>query len=90
MKAKSFYIRWTLNERFQHWALAISFIVLVITGFQLKYPDAWWARLLVGGEWLFDLRGLLHRIAGTVMLLFESQIVRHILDQVMDIFFPRE
>jgi len=69
MKAKSFYIRWTLNERFQHWALAISFIVLVITGFQLKYPDAWWAKLLVGGEWLFDLRGLLHRIAGTVMLM---------------------
>lgn len=69
MKAKPFYIRWTLNERFQHWALAISFIVLVITGFQLKYPDAWWTKPFVGGEWLFNLRGLLHRISGSVTLL---------------------
>ncbi len=69
MKTKLLHTRWTFNERFQHWALAISFIVLVITGFQLKYPDAWWAKLLVGGDILFDLRSLLHRISGTIMLI---------------------
>jgi formate dehydrogenase gamma subunit len=63
------YIRWTRNERIQHWLLAISFIVLVLTGFGLKYPDAWWVRPLAGVEWLFDLRGWLHRVAGGAFLL---------------------
>lgn len=59
------YMRWTRNERIQHWILAFSFIVLVITGFALKYPDAWWVRPFVGSEFVFNLRGLLHRVTGT-------------------------
>lgn len=62
------YLRWTQNERIQHWTLAVSFILLVITGFALKYPESWWVRSFAGIEWLFDLRGLLHRIAGAVFL----------------------
>ncbi len=34
-------------ERVQHAVLAISFLVLVWTGFALKYPDQWWARPLL-------------------------------------------
>lgn len=70
------YIRWTRHERIQHWLLAMSFIVLVLTGFGLKYPDAWWVRPLAGVEWLFVLRGWLHRIAGGIFLLL---CVYHIL-----------
>jgi formate dehydrogenase gamma subunit len=61
--------RWTRNERYQHWIMAISFILLVITGFALVYPDAFWMRPFRGIGWLFDLRGLLHRIAGAVFIL---------------------
>ncbi len=58
------YLRWTIGERIQHWILAISFFVLVITGFALKFPESWWAwPFRITGS--FDLRGLLHRIAAT-------------------------
>ncbi|HEY5565154.1 MAG TPA: cytochrome c3 family protein, partial [Rhodothermia bacterium] len=64
------YVRMTLNERIQHALLASSFMLLVISGFMLKFPDAWWVLWLrdVVGESLFDLRGLLHRIAAVVMV----------------------
>ncbi|HOT95616.1 MAG TPA: cytochrome c3 family protein [bacterium] len=52
----------------QHVAILISFTLLVITGFALKYPNTTWARLLTTlglNEWL---RGTIHRIAAAVML----------------------
>ena len=36
------YVRMTFSERIQHATLLISFITLVLTGFALRYPDAWW------------------------------------------------
>lgn len=64
------YVRMTLSERIQHLGLLTSFFTLVITGFMLKFPDAWWVSGLrdLGGEAIFDLRGLVHRIAGVVMI----------------------
>ena len=35
--------RMTTNQRWQHLLLLVSFIVLVVTGFALKYPDSWLA-----------------------------------------------
>jgi len=64
------YLRMTVNERLQHATMAISFIVLVITGFMLRFPDAWWVVGLRNlNSHIFELRSLLHRIAGVVMLL---------------------
>jgi cytochrome b subunit of formate dehydrogenase len=60
--------RMSLPFRLTHGLAAISFIVLVFTGFALKYPESWWAGLLqLGGE---DgaLRGLLHRIAAVGLM----------------------
>jgi cytochrome b subunit of formate dehydrogenase len=55
-------------ERIQHALLAISFMVLVWSGFALKYPNQWWASPLgAGPEWAFY-RGWIHRIAGVVMI----------------------
>ena len=67
--AHRLYVRMTLAERWQHAALALSFMALVFTGFLLRYPDAWWV-VLIKAAWsgLFSLRGLIHRVAAVVML----------------------
>ncbi len=59
-------IRLTRNQRTQHWLLLTSFVVLVLSGFALQYPDSWLAWLLGANE-LF--RRILHRVAAVVMLL---------------------
>jgi len=58
-------VRMTTNQRWQHLVLMVSFIVLVITGFALKYPSSWFAEWLGMGE---RLRSVIHRIAGVVMI----------------------
>jgi cytochrome b subunit of formate dehydrogenase len=67
--AHRLYLRMTAHERMQHGTLVLSFMILVVTGFMLHYPDAWW---VVGIRRVslraFELRGLVHRIAGAVML----------------------
>jgi cytochrome b subunit of formate dehydrogenase len=63
------YLRMTLSERIQHAALLTSFFTLVFTGFMLRFPDSWWVvaiRDISSG--VFDLRGLLHRIAAVVLI----------------------
>lgn len=63
------YLRMTVNERIQHFLLLISFFTLVITGFALRFPEAWWVRHLrdlIPG--FFEWRSLLHRIAAVVMV----------------------
>lgn len=63
------YLRMTVNERLQHAALVLSFVTLVITGFMLRFPDAWWvihirARFVHVFEW----RSIIHRVAGVVLV----------------------
>ena len=60
-----FMTRMTVNQRWQHLVLLSSFIVLVITGFALKFPDTWFAHTLGMGE---HLRGIIHRIAGCILI----------------------
>jgi cytochrome b subunit of formate dehydrogenase len=61
-------VRMTMAERVQHAALAASFVMLVYTGFALKFPEAWpfaWLARLEGGHaW----RSTLHRAAAVVMV----------------------
>lgn len=54
--------------RVQHGLLASSFIALCYTGFALKFPEAWWAAPLLLWEDSFGLRGVLHRVAGVIMI----------------------
>lgn len=66
---RGLYLRMTVGERWQHGALLVSFVTLVATGFMLHFPDAFWVaglRRLVAR--LFDLRSLLHRSAGVLLL----------------------
>ena len=60
-----FMTRMTVNQRWQHLVLLTSFIILVITGFALKFPDTWFAHTLGMGE---HPRGIIHRIAGVVLI----------------------
>jgi len=64
------YVRMTLDERLQHLALMLSFWVLVVTGFMLRFPDAWWVQSINNFYApAYDLRGVIHRVAGVVMIL---------------------
>lgn len=62
-------IRMDLSERSQHWILLSAFIVLVITGFALKYPNAFWAvPILALEKHVPSFRGIVHRVAGALLI----------------------
>jgi formate dehydrogenase gamma subunit len=61
--------RLTVSERWQHALLAVSFIVLVYTGFALKFPDTWLFAWFVALEKGYALRSWIHRGAAIVMVL---------------------
>jgi cytochrome b subunit of formate dehydrogenase len=64
------YVRMTLGERIQHASLLISFISLVITGFMLRFPDAWWVQGIRSlSSSVFALRSNIHRIAAVAMII---------------------
>jgi len=67
--SQALYVRMTKSERVQHWLLFVSFTLLVLTGFALRYPQAW---LFEGIQrfsgTLFEWRGIIHRIAGVVLI----------------------
>jgi formate dehydrogenase gamma subunit len=58
-------LRMNCAQRWQHFILGLSFTVLAVSGFALKFPDSWIARLLGSNE---PLRRWTHRIAGVVLL----------------------
>jgi cytochrome b subunit of formate dehydrogenase len=60
--------RMEADEVVQHTLLAISFTVLVVTGFSLRYYDAWWAKMIFAYEGGAQTRGLIHRAAAVVMI----------------------
>lgn len=63
------YLRMSLNERIQHISLAVSFMLLVITGFMLRFPNAWWVVSIRNiSEHAFELRSIVHRISAVVMV----------------------
>jgi formate dehydrogenase gamma subunit len=59
-------LRMSLAQRWQHAVLALSFIMLAVTGFALKFPESWLARAMGSSE---PFRRWTHRIAGLVLLL---------------------
>ena len=58
-------LRMTLSQRAQHVVLAVSFIILAVTGFALKFPDSWIGKMMGSNEMF---RRWSHRIAGVVLL----------------------
>ena len=58
-------LRMNISQRLQHALLAVSFIALAVTGFALKFPDSWLARVLGSSE---PFRRWVHRIAAIGLL----------------------
>ncbi len=69
-------VRMTASQRWQHFVLAGSFIVLALTGFALKFPDSLLAKLLGSSE---PFRRWTHRVAGIVMLIIGAYHLVYIL-----------
>ncbi len=61
--------RMKVYELWQHHLLMISFVVLVITGFSLRFNQSWLTSLFFGWKGGFELRGIIHRIAAVVLIL---------------------
>ena len=74
-------IRMYRAERIMHSIMALSFILLVMSGFALRYPDSWWAEPMVHFESRYPVRGTLHRFAALVIL---AVSVAHVIALVMN------
>jgi cytochrome b subunit of formate dehydrogenase len=68
--------RMNANAIFQHSILIVSFGVLVLTGFALRYSDAWLFTTMFGWDGGFGVRGVIHRVAAG---LFVFSILWHML-----------
>jgi len=75
-----FVVRMPLRFRLQHATLLSSFILLVLTGFALKFPTSWFSSMLSLGE---HMRQLVHRIAAVILI---SVSVYHL----FELFMTRE
>ncbi|NIM52026.1 MAG: hypothetical protein GTO22_22745 [Gemmatimonadales bacterium] len=64
----------------QHMLNAVAFIVLVVTGFALRFPDAWWVRWLTAIGMSEPVRSNVHRIAAVLLI---AVAVSHVLYVLM-------
>ena len=74
-----YFVRLNYSERAQHMIFAGCFFILVFTGFMLKLPEGFLAFFGETGELLFRYRRLLHRIAGTLMILVGGYHIYYLL-----------
>ncbi len=62
-------MRLDVGQRVQHWLLAISFILLVLTGMPLKFSDAFWAPDLIALFGGVSGARLIHRVNAIIISL---------------------
>ncbi len=67
--------RMRFHEVWQHTFVMLTFIVLVISGFALRFSESWFAELFFGWERGFELRGIVHRYAA---VLFTLTVIWHV------------
>lgn len=75
-KSQVRFVRLNRSEKIQHWIFLGCFILLVVTGFMVKLPSEVVEWLGQAKGTIFLIRGIIHRIAGTGMILVS---VYHIL-----------
>lgn len=75
-------VRYTANERTNHWITAIAFVLLALSGLALFHPSMFWlAALFGGGQWT----RILHPFVGLVMFAsFAVMAVRFWRHNVLD------
>jgi formate dehydrogenase gamma subunit len=62
-------VRFNQIEIYQHLLLMITFTVLAVSGFALRFPNSWWASWMVHTEEGVVFRSQIHRIAGVLFIL---------------------
>lgn len=72
-------LRMNLHFRIAHALVILSFPLLVLTGFALKYPEAWWAVPFLWFENGVSFRGGLHRLSAVLLLLAFAYHVVHLI-----------
>ncbi len=65
---KKFFYRFTLNQRIQHIILAVSVVVLVLTGMPLKFHDAAWAPYLYALFGGIKTAPVIHKTFGAILM----------------------
>jgi formate dehydrogenase gamma subunit len=61
-------LRFDRTQIIQHLLLTIAFIMLVITGFALRFPEAWWVQRLADLGMTEPVRSDLHRINAVLLI----------------------
>lgn len=60
--------RFTVSQRWQHWVLALLFILLVVTGFPLKFADREWSKWVIEAFGGLNNARFLHHWGGVFLL----------------------
>ena len=66
-EGREFLTRMDVHQRFQHWILAIFFLVLVLTGMPIKFAEAPWASSIIDILGGLSYARALHRISGVIL-----------------------
>lgn len=67
-RGERLHARFTPYDVAQHFGLILSFMTLVVTGFALKFPDAFWAKALSWAGLEEPVRRVVHRAAGVLLI----------------------
>lgn len=78
-QGKLYFVRLNRSEKTQHMIFMLCFVILVITGFMLKIPATIVQKLGPFGDTVFFYRSLLHRVAGTTMILVSLYHIYYLL-----------
>jgi cytochrome b subunit of formate dehydrogenase len=82
--------RMNLKFRAAHWMVVPSFLVLIFTGFALKFPESAWVKLFNSFDPTSAYRGVAHRIAAIVMMIGSGYHALHLLMVKKDRIILRE
>lgn len=86
--------RLSRSQRFQHFLLLVSFIILIITGLALKFHETWFGKFIITIEGGVIARGIFHRFAAVLLIFvviyhfFYVLFTRHGHDQFL-LLLPR-
>lgn len=64
----TYFERFTLNQRIQHITLMLSFSLLVLTGFPVRYPDSAVSGFIINVLGGYTARGVLHRVCAVILI----------------------
>lgn len=63
------YVRFSVNQRLQHLFMFVPFIILVITGFPIKYPESAFGTMVFSAIGGIEVGRSIHRFAAAIMIL---------------------